>query len=45
MVNGIPEGRTAEDQAKVAEDEWSGYVYTEVCNDAWTRLLNYYKTL
>ena len=45
VVNGIPEGRTAEDQAKVAEDEWSGYVYTEVCNDAWTRLLNYYKTL
>ena len=45
VVNGIPDGLTAEDMAKKAEDEWSGYVYTEVCNDAWTRLLNYYKSL
>ena len=45
VVNGIPDGLTAEDMAKKAEDEWSGYVYTEVCNDAWIRLLNYYKTL
>ena len=45
VVNGIPDGLTAEEMAKKAEDEWSGYVYTEVCNDAWTRLLNYYKTL
>ena len=45
VVNGIPDGMTAEEMAKKAEDEWSGYVYTEVCNDAWTRLLNYYKSL
>ena len=45
VVNGIPNGLTAEEQAKAAEDTWSGYVYTEVCNDAWARLLEYYNTL
>ena len=45
IVNGIPEGRTAEEQAAVVEDTWSGYVFTELANDAWTRLLNYYNSL
>ena len=45
VVNGIKDGMTAEDQAKTAEDTWSGYEYTEVCNDAWLRLLNYFNTL
>ena len=45
VVNGIPNGLTAEEQAKAAEDTWSGYVYTEVCNDAWGRLLEYYNSL
>ncbi len=45
VVNGIPEGRTAAEQAELVEDQWSGYVYTEICNDAWTRLLDYYQSL
>ena len=45
VVGGIPDGMTAAEQAAKAEDAWSGYVYTELCNDAWTRLLTYYKSL
>ncbi len=45
VVNGLANGMTAEEQAEVAENDWSGYVYTEVCNDAWTRLLDYYTSL
>ncbi len=45
VVNGIPEGRTAAEQAELVEDQWNGYVYTEICNDAWTRLLDYYQSL
>ena len=45
LVNGIPNGATAQEQAEIAENDWSGYVYTEICNDAWTRLIEYYNSL
>ena len=43
VVNGLPEGVTAEDQAAIAENDWFGYEYTELKNDAWNRLLKYFK--
>ena len=43
VVNGLPEGVTAEDQAAIAENDWFGYEYTELKNDAWGRLLNYFQ--
>jgi len=45
IVNGLENGKTAEDQALEAEETWSGWSYCEICNDAWTRLLDYYKSL
>ncbi len=42
VVNGLPDGLTAEEQAAKAENDWFGYEYTELKNDAWTRLLDYY---
>jgi putative aldouronate transport system substrate-binding protein len=42
VVNGLPEGVTAEDQAAIAENDWFGFEYTELKNDAWNRLLEYY---
>ncbi|MDO5327384.1 MAG: hypothetical protein Q4G00_11785, partial [Clostridia bacterium] len=42
VVNGIPDGLTAEEQAAKAENDWFGYEYTELKNDAWNRLLDYY---
>ena len=42
VVNGLDEGVTAEDQAAIVENDWSGYEYTELKNDAWARLLEYY---
>jgi putative aldouronate transport system substrate-binding protein len=42
VVNGIPDGMTAEEQAAKAENDWYGYEYTELKNDAWGRLLNYF---
>ncbi len=44
IVNGLPEGVTPEDQASVAENDWFGFEYTELKNDAWTRLKEYYET-
>ena len=43
IVNGLPEGVTAEDQAAIVENDWFGYEYTELKNDAWARLLEYYE--
>ncbi len=45
VVNGIPDGKTAEEQAAMAENDWFGYEYTELKNDAWTRLAAYYETV
>lgn len=42
VVNGLPDGLTAEEQAAKVENDWYGYEYTELKNDAWNRLLEYY---
>ena len=42
VVNGIPNGRTAAEQAAVVENDWYGFTYTELKNDAWMRLKDYY---
>ena len=42
VVNGIPNGMTAAEQAAVAENDWYGFSYTELKNDAWNRLKDYY---
>ena len=42
VVNGIPDGKTAAEQAAVVENDWYGFSYTELKNDAWTRLKDYY---
>ncbi len=42
VVNGIPNGLTAAEQAASVENDWYGYSYTELKNDAWIRLKDYY---
>ena len=42
VVNGIPNGLTAAEQAAVVENDWYGFTYTELKNDAWMRLKDYY---
>jgi len=42
VVNGIPNGLTAAEQAAAVENDWFGFTYTELKNDAWTRLKDYY---
>ena len=45
VVNGIPDGLTAEEQAAKAENDWFGFEYTELKNDAWLRLKDFYATI
>ena len=45
VVNGLPEGKTAEDMAATAENDWYGFDYTDLKNDAWNRLLDYYNSI
>jgi len=45
VVNGLPEGVTAADEAETVTTTWFGDEYIELKNDAWNRLLDYYKTL
>ena len=42
VVNGIPNGMSAEEQAAAVENDWFGFKYTELKNDAWMRLKDYY---
>ena len=42
VVNGIPNELTAAEQAAVVENDWYGFTYTELKNDAWMRLKDYY---
>ena len=41
-MNGIPNGMSAEEQAAAVENDWFGFKYTELKNDAWMRLKDYY---
>ena len=45
VVNGIPDALTAEEQAAKAENDWFGFEYTELKNDAWLRLKDFYATI